>query len=233
LYRLILNQQSFLYIFLLVLFIGASSIFLHGYLQLEKEHEPVYFVDTREKKVAFSFEILWEEGYLEEVLEVLNEKKINGTFFLTGEWVENHPELSEEILQKGNEVGNHSMSHRSLLFMSEKEIYREISSFTSLTRELFDYTPSLFRPPFGEYNHLVVETASRENYITVLWSIESRDYTLEEGEKVKKHVLDNLHPGAIINIKVNSRASSSVLPLMIKEIKNRGYKMVTVSELME
>ena len=222
----------FFLVFLIIAF-GALTFFLHGYQQVEKEDAPVYFVDTTEKKVAFSFEILWKEAHLNEVLDRLNNKNVSGTFFITGEWMKRKPDLSKEIIKQGHELGNHSMSHRSFLYLSKEEIYREISSFTLLSQELLDYTPSLFRPPFGEYNRLVLKIANRENYSMVLWSVESMDYTTEDRQALKEQVVENLHPGAIINFKLSSKELPRTLPPLIEKIQSNGYKIVPVSELLK
>jgi len=225
------KQFSFSLFMLLLLF--TAAFLLHGYFQTADTPEEVYYVDTAEKKVAFTFEILWEKGYLDETLQLLEKENLEVTFFLTGEWLNKNSESVDDILNYGHDIGNHSMSHRSFILMSQGEIRQEIDSFTQLLEEEHDYMAHMFRPPFGEYNNLIVQTAAQKGYTTVLWSIESLDHVLEDAGKVKERIEKQLHPGAIINFRVNSKESYLSLPGIIKEIRERGYEIVTLPSLLE
>lgn len=88
--------------------------------------EPLYFVPGNPGKVAFTFEALWGTEGLEEILAVLKREGVHCTFFVTGPWVTRHPESAKAIIGDAHELGNHSCSHRSLLYADEEEITREI-----------------------------------------------------------------------------------------------------------
>jgi len=226
------NQLVSILIFLLLL--SSTLAFMYYRFSYDDEYQPVYFVDdSSERRVAFTFEVLWKEGYITPVLKELDKQKVNATFFLTGSWLKENPDKARDILLKGNEIGNHTYSHRSLLMVSEKEIHEEISSFNQLSREVLEYTPLLFRPPYGEYNNLLLEKSAQQGHITVLWSLDGGDYYAEDSQEIIDNVVPHLYDGAIINFKLSSPHLPQALPKLVEKIKEAGYSISCVSKLIE
>ena len=106
---------------------------------------PIYYVDTEEKKVAFSFDACWGSAYTPTLLKILRENNIRTTFFLTGFWVEKYPEMVTRISKEGHEIGNHSYSHPHLNGLGEQEIKAELRKVGEMIfeRQMFNH---LFRP---------------------------------------------------------------------------------------
>ena len=96
-----------------------------------------------------------------------------------------HPESAKAIIGDAHELGNHSCSHRSLLYADEEEITREIREFNRITEALLEYRAPVFRPPYGAYNGLILAKAHREGQRTVLWSLDSRDWISASGRRSK------------------------------------------------
>ncbi|HAA35154.1 MAG TPA: deacetylase [Firmicutes bacterium] len=193
---------------------------------------PIYYVDTSEKKVAFSFDASWGATYTPTILEILQENNIKTTFFLTGFWVEKYPNMVKKIFQEGHEIGNHTYSHPHLNTLSEEEIMIEIERVGNKILELTGKQPELFRPPFGEYSNKVVTAAEKCGYKSIQWSIDSLDWQELGKEPMVKRVTESLHPGAIILFHNNGKYTAEALPEIIAFVKEQSYKVVPVSELL-
>lgn len=197
------------------------------------EPEAVYFVPGNLPQVALSFETLWSSSGLERILEILAEEDVRATFFISGTWLKQNPEAAKLILKKGHELGNHTLSHKNLLYLSEKEIAAEIKGFNDLALELLEYRPRLFRPPLGLYNGLILKQAGLYRCQTVLWSIESYDTISRSGGEIAERVMQRMHGGAIISFRVGAPLLPEILPVILAELVKQGYAPVTVTSLLK
>lgn len=98
---------------------------------------------------------------------------MKATFFLCGYWVEKYPEEVQKIAEAGHDLGNHSATHPHMNQLSAEQITQELQSCHQAVQQLTDVEMELFRPPFGEYNDRVVETAKENGYYTVQWDVDS------------------------------------------------------------
>ena len=221
-----------------VLFFGAYLLFfsktpiIPTLTGRQQRLVPIYYVDTEEKKVAFSFDACWGSAYTPTLLKILRENNIRTTFFLTGFWVEKYPEMVTKISKEGHEIGNHSYSHPHLNGLGEQEIKAELRKVGEMIFELTNVQPRLFRPPFGEYSNKVIIAAERCGYRTIQWSIDSLDWQELGKEPMVQRVTEKLHPGAIILFHNNGKYTAEALPEIIAWVKEQGYSIVPISELL-
>lgn len=193
----------------------------------------IYFVSGNPPRVALTFEARWSSEGLEELLQILNDEGVQATFFLTGTWLKNHPEAARQILEQGHEIGNHTLNHANLLYLTEKEIEHEIDGFNQAAREILEYRPVLFRPPLGLYNGVILQYARKYRCRTVLWSVESYDYLSRDAAEVSARVESRLHGGAIALFRVGSPVLNEALPQILALLRERGFSAVTVSTLLQ
>ena len=194
--------------------------------------EPIYFVPGCSFKAALTFETGWSDKGLSELLAILKEEDVSASFFLTGSWLERHPEAAAQILEQGHEIGNHTLNHALLLHLSKKEIEDELQGFNETAKEVLEYRPSLFRPPRGLYNGVVLEMARQQRCQTILWSIDSYDY-LSSPAELSRRIKNRLHHGAIILFRVGAPPLPEALPKILAHMHKKGYRIVTVSELLD
>ena len=142
-------------------------------LSTSKKQLPIYCVDTDEKKVAISFDAAWGNDDTDNLLEILKEYDIKTTFFLVGMWVEKYPEDVKRILDAGHDIGNHSNTHPHMTQLSKEGIKDELMKAHEKVKNLTGYEMELFRPPFGDYDDKLVETARECGYYTIQWDVES------------------------------------------------------------
>jgi peptidoglycan/xylan/chitin deacetylase (PgdA/CDA1 family) len=183
-----------------------------------------------EKKVALTF----DDGpsvSTPEILEILDRKRADGTFFMLGEAVEQNPDLARQIVLQGSEVANHSMKHDSFPTSADLDQTNDVVEQASGLR------PCSFRPPYGNVDTPLTTRASREGMNTVLWDVDTEDWT--DGSSVESVVagtLANAQPGSIILMHDggDSRRDKTIdsLPLIIDGLRAEGYSFVTVSELL-
>lgn len=192
---------------------------------------PIYYVDTKEKKVAISFDASWGAERTQQILDTLKEYEIKTTFFLTGFWVEDYPEYVKLIAEEGHELGNHTFSHPHLNSLTSEQIREELQKLEQIIKETSGQKPTLFRPPFGEYNNEVIRVADELGYKTIQWSIDSLDWQNLSKEELTNRVTSRAHKGAIILFHNNGLYTADALPGIIDYFHKHGYQIVPISEL--
>ncbi len=136
---------------------------------------PIYGVATSEQKVAISFDASWGAEFTPVILDVLDEYNVKATFFLVNIWVEDYPEMAKEIADRGHELGLHSTSHPHCTKLSPADFAAELKDNYQLIVATTGYQPTLFRPPFGDYNNQVVEIVEQEGFACIQWSVDALD----------------------------------------------------------
>lgn len=194
---------------------------------------PIYSVKTDEKKVALSFDAAWGADDTDYLLATLEKHNVKATFFLVGDWVRKYPEQVKRIADAGHDIGNHSNKHPHMNSMSKEQIKDDIMKAHSSTKELLGVDMTLFRPPFGEYNNTVIETLKECGYYTIQWDVDSLDWK-EYGvqnliDTVVKH--KNLGNGSIVLMHNNAKYTKDALDSIIVGLKEQGYELVPISEL--
>jgi peptidoglycan-N-acetylglucosamine deacetylase len=192
---------------------------------------PIYCVDTKEKKVALTFDASWGEDNTEEILKVLNKYDVKATFFLVGAWIDQHPEKLKAIHTSGHEIGNHTDRHPEMSTITRERLIREIEIADSKIRKITGSGTKLFRAPSGSYNNLVVETVESMNRYCIQWNVDSIDWREEGADIEYNRVIKKARPGSIILFHNEAKHTPGNLPRIIEYLKKQGYSFVTVSEL--
>lgn len=192
---------------------------------------PIYSVDTPEKKVAISFDAAYGNEYTESILDTLDKYNVKSTFFLVGFWVDKYPEDVKEIARRGHEAGNHSTTHPNMSTLSKEQIIEEINKTGDKIEKLISIKPNLFRPPFGDYNDLLIRTCKENGYYTIQWDVDSLDWKELGVQPVVDRVLRNIRNGSIVLFHNNAKYIKDYLPLVIEKLQEDGYEIVPISEL--
>ena len=194
---------------------------------------PIYRVDTGgEKKIAISFDATWGADYTPRLLEILREEKIKATFYLAGFWIEKYPDMVKKIAAAGHELGNHTYSHPHLNSLGEEEIKKELMQTHEMIKELTGKSCTVFRPPFGEYSNKVINVAKDCGYQTIIWDVDSLDWKNLSAQQIHQRIVEKVKPGSIVLMHNAGLNTPDALPGIIKELKEKGYKFITTSELL-
>ncbi len=207
-----------------------------GKYQKMLEGTSSYYVgDTTKKEVILTFDAGYDNGQLDRILDVLSEKKVTASFFVTGDFVKRFKKETLRLANEGHVVCNHSYSHRKIQTLTKEELSKDLekleNEYYALTnRKMVKY----FRPPEGEFDHNSLQNVQSLGYKTVFWSIAYRDWDTNHqpsSEEATKKIVDNLHPGAIILLHSVSKANSASLGAIIDAIRENGYTFTTVLSL--
>jgi peptidoglycan/xylan/chitin deacetylase (PgdA/CDA1 family) len=194
-------------------------------------------VDTSDRVVALTFDDGPTPGYSEEILHILQVDGVRATFFVTGADLGAHPELGQRIVADGHELGNHSHSHRAMVGRSFAFIRDEIERTDRLIRAAGHEGEIYFRPPYSKRFLALPAYLSATGRTTIMFDVEPESYPeiAADHDRVVDHVVEEVRPGSIILLHVmheGCRETMEAVPAIIRELRELGYRFVTVSELL-
>ncbi|NMM63177.1 polysaccharide deacetylase family sporulation protein PdaB [Clostridium sp. P21] len=192
---------------------------------------PIYCVDTKDKKVALTFDVSWGTDNTDKILQVLDKYNIKASFFLVGGWVDQYPDKVKSIYEKGHEIGNHSNKHPDMTKISRDKIIQDIDINDSKIRSLTGEGTKLFRCPEGSYNNLVIQTVKDTNHYCIQWDVDSIDWREEGANLEYDRVVKKVKNGSIILFHNNAKYTPDNLPRVIEKLKKDGYEFVKVGDL--
>ena len=192
---------------------------------------PIYNVQTEEKKIAFTMNCAWSADDIDEILETLRSNEVKITFFVVGEWVDKNPEAVKRIYEEGHEIGNHSNTHPHVNNLTYEQNLDEIKKCSEKIEQLTGQKTILYRTPYGEYNDNVIRVSSENGYYPIQWNKDTLDYQALTGEQMWKRIEENLQNGDIILSHNGTAHTSDSLDMIIKNIKEKGFEIVKVSDL--
>ena len=192
---------------------------------------PIYNVKTEEKKIAFTMNCAWSADDIDDILETLRNNEVKITFFMVGDWVEKNPEAVKKIYEEGHEIGNHSNTHPHVNNLTYEQNLEEIEKCSQKIEQITGKKPILYRAPYGEYNDTVIKSAFENEYYAVQWNKDTLDYQALTGEQMWKRIGNDLENGDIILSHNGTAHTSDSLDFLIKNIKEKGFEIVKVSDL--
>ena len=183
--------------------------------------------------IYLTFDLGYEAGYTEHILDVLKENNVKAAFFITGHYLNTQTDLVKRMIEEGHIVGNHTVNHKSLVDLSDEEIEKEIMDLHNALYDKLGYEMTYFRPPKGEFSERVLKIAKDLGYKAVLWSNAYDDWDEENQNREdygKSKILDNLHNGCVLLLHGTSKDNSNILDYVIKEAISKGYEFKSLDE---
>jgi len=216
---------------LVIILLTSSVVYVQAYHKLK----PVYEVSTTRKVVALTFDISWGNNTPLPVIDILKNNSVKSTFFLSGPWVKQYPDIPKRIREDGHEIGSHGYRHINLSNLSKPEIKDELMKAHNNIKEVTGVDANLIRTPNGDYNDQVIEAIHESNYEVIQWSTDSLDWMNPGVNNIIDRVSKKVHPGDIILMHASDtcKQTTEALPVIIKNLKDQGYEFVTVSELLK
>lgn len=170
-----------------------------------------------------------------QILSILKKNNVKATFFVVGRQVQQYPQLVKQAVAEGHALGNHSWSHQYHRF-SPAEASRELDRTTEIVYKLTGVKTSLFRPPGGILNNGLVSYAQAKKYAVIMWSADSLDWRYHNSQTVLDRALKESKAGGIVLMHDGGgdrSKTAQALPKLIAQLRQQGYKFVTVPELLE
>ena len=193
----------------------------------------IYGVKRDDKKISFTMDCGSGSDNLLYILDVLDEFGLKITFFVTGQFAKNNPELVKEMAARGHEIGNHSWSHPSFYDLTGEEMLSQLDRTSDLLEELTGQRPNLFRPPEGNCNGKIRAIVNAAGYEVIRWTHESYDARKEASEANSlKYSTKDVTGGSIILTHIDADCTAAVLRDIFTWYRDNGFEVVKVSELL-
>jgi polysaccharide deacetylase family sporulation protein PdaB len=202
-----------------------------GVFKIESRKLPIYCVDSKEKKVAITFDVSWGNDNTDKLLDILDKYNIKATFFIVGGWIDQNEDKVKEINKRGHEIGNHSNRHPDMTKLSKDGIIEDIATCDAKLMKIMGEGTQLFRCPEGAYNNKVIDAVESTKQYCIQWDVDSIDWK-ENGAAIEyNRVMKGVKPGSIILFHNNAKYTPETLPKIIENLKSQGYSFVKVGDL--
>lgn len=166
--------------------------------------------------------------YTKEILNILKSYDACATFFVIGNKVEAYQDIIKESIQNGNEIGNHSYSHKDLSKLKSNDFLEEIEKTQEIIQRTTGYTPKLLRPTYGERNQRMDHMT---NLKIVLWTVDPKDWSKKTSKQIINHILSKVKNEDIILLHDTKKRTVEVVKVIVPKLIEEGYQFVTMSEL--
>lgn len=205
------------------------------YEEILERHEAYYADTSGEKYVYLTFDNGYEQGYTESILNVLKKENVPATFFVTGHYVEEEPELVKRMVDEGHIIGNHSYNHPDFTKMSKETIKEELTSLEQAVANVSEQKELKYvRPPRGMFNENTLKWTSELGYIHIFWSLAFKDWEVDHQkgwEYAYNQMMDQIHPGAIVLLHTVSSDNAEALEQIIRDLRKQGYEFKSLDDL--
>lgn len=186
------------------------------------------FIMENEKKIYLTFDEGYENGYTDDILDVLKEKDVKAVFFVTLSYAKSNPKLIRRMIDEGHIVGNHSSKHFSYPESDLQTVYEDFIGLHNYIVENFNYEMKLFRFPMGEYSERTLALVQELGYESLFWSYAYKDWEPKEQptkEEAFNKITSNAHPGALYLLHAVSKTNTEVLGSVIDKFRADGYSV--------
>jgi peptidoglycan/xylan/chitin deacetylase (PgdA/CDA1 family) len=239
--RIFLNRKKGGFILLVAAILAISLYWLKGHSAPQLLGETYFSVKTSQKVAALTFDDGPSPQNTPAILDILKRHNVKATFFVLGAYAQQYPDLIQRLDREGHEIGNHSWSHTRLIFKPPSFVRREIERTDTLLRDLGyeGYIP--FRAPWGNKLVILPWVLKSMNRPHILFDVIAKDWEQPQPYVITQRIKDQIHPGAIVLLhdgvppqETGERTNTILsLDLTLQQLKEAGYQLVTISELMK
>ncbi|WP_087975149.1 delta-lactam-biosynthetic de-N-acetylase [Oceanobacillus rekensis] len=206
------------------------------YKELLEKYGAYYVDDSGAKTIYITFDNGYEQGYTEEILDVLKKESVPATFFVTGHYVKSEPDLIKRMVEEGHIIGNHSYHHPDFTILTKDAIQKELETLEAAVADISDQKEIKFlRPPRGLFNEKTLQWANELGLVHVFWSLAFIDWNVAEqkgSDYAFEQIMAQVHPGAIVLLHAVSSDNAEALERTIQELKKQGYSFRSLDDLL-
>ncbi len=196
--------------------------------------------NPKNKTITLSFDDGPDLKYTPKILDILKKYNVKATFFVVGSQIEKYPTIFKRMIREGHDIANHGYRHLKITELTANQLKSQLELNTALMKKYKAAGRLVFRPPYGALDPTTIQTISKHGYKIALWTIDSRDWRSLNKSQVIKNVVSNFKNGYIVlqhcaaeSKKENLSGSVQALPEIIKAARKQGFRLVTVSQLLE
>ena len=192
---------------------------------------PVYSVERQDNKIAISFDCAWGADYTRAILAHLAAANVRATLFCGQFCAETYPDVLKEIVDAGHEVGTHSATHSYISRLSEQQIRDELTSSCAAIETVTGKKVDLFRPPYGDYDDLLIDTSLDMGILPIQWDVDSLDWKDLSAQEIVSRIAEHTKSGSVILCHNNGLHTAEALPAVIDSLRAKGFTFVPIGEL--
>ena len=215
---------------------NLPSIEQEGFSNIIQKNDALFLGNTTKKVLYLTFDNGYENGFTAPILDTLREKNVPATFFVTGHYIQDQPDLIKRMVDEGHIIGNHSWSHPDMTTMSNDQIRQELAKVRDGVAAISSQKSMQYlRPPRGIFSDRVLAVSREEGYTSVFWSLAYKDWEVNNqkgGEYAYQQIMKQLHPGSIMLIHSVSSDNAAALPRVIDDARAKGYEFESLDTLM-
>jgi peptidoglycan/xylan/chitin deacetylase (PgdA/CDA1 family) len=168
------------------------------------------------------------------ILDTLAKHGVTSTFFLTGKWVEQFPDLARRIADEGHEIANHSYSHPDLTKLPADQVIKQIKDAEAAIKKATGQDTKLFREPYGAFSDSERSLVRQAGYsYSIYWDVDTLDWQFPPLATLTSRITDKTQNGSVVlmhlNVPDTARASDAAIPIL----RDKGYQLVTISQLLQ
>lgn len=194
------------------------------------------------QEVALTFDDGPNDPYTFQLLELLARHHVRATFFLMGGYVRRRPEIARAVRQAGHLVGNHTMTHPSLLWERPARVREELEGCSAVIEDVIGEAVKWFRPPFGSRRPDVLRTVAELGLTPVMWNITAHDWDATDPQalaaRVQRGLRSNqrrqrssnllLHDGGHLQLGTDRSVTLAATTMLLEAWAGSGLRFVTV-----
>lgn len=192
---------------------------------------PIYDVQTEEQVISLSFDAAWGNEDTQILIDILAEYDIKATFFVVGEWVDRYPESVLALFEAGHEIQNHSDTHPHMTSLDYNGMVAEMNNCSDKIEAITGVRPTLFRPPYGDYDDKLVGTLREQGYYCIQWNIDSLDWQDPAPSEIVSRVLSKAQNGSIVLFHNAAVNTPEALPGVISGLIDQGFSFAKITDL--
>ena len=173
----------------------------------------------------------WGNEDTQTLINILEKYHVKTTFFVVGDWAEKYPESVKALHDAGHEVMSHSNHHDHFNTLSAQEIIDDLNACNDKIEAVTGVRPTLFRPPYGEYDDHVISTVRGMGIQPIQWDVDSLDWKDYDAATITQRVTEKVGPGSIVLFHNAALHTPEALPGILEYLLGQGYSIVPVSQL--
>jgi peptidoglycan-N-acetylglucosamine deacetylase len=204
---------------------------------IEPTGQVIWEVHTSKKVIALTFDDGPSPIYTPQVLELLKQYNAHAIFFQIGYKMERYPQIVQQLVRAGHELGNHSMKHQYENKVGVKNMLTDIIRADNILQKYQPNNLKLFRPPGGFIDTALLQEVKQLGYKVVLWSYhqDTKDWSLPGAQVISDHIIHHARSGDIVLLHDGGGDRSQTIQALksiLSTLKQQGYQFVSVSELL-
>ena len=203
-----------------------------------KQYNAYYIGNKESKTIYLTFDAGYENGYTQQILDVLKKHNVSAAFFLVSHYLDTAPELVKQMAEEGHIVANHTASHPDMSEITDQEkLASELQQVEARYKEITGQEmKKLYRPPQGKFSQTNLQQAKDLGYTTVFWSLAYADWNnakQPDPQAALQKLNSRIHNGAIVLLHSTSKTNAEILDTLLTQWKEQGYTFGTLEDFLK